>query len=181
MCSKWVVSAPPPPKAVGSQQSIRCSFWAVGFTRPTGGSLGTGGNPEDLGHLDARQLARPVCACLRKCKMGPGLFFSSVGQSGSVCHFFFSATVPRCGVDAAQFGLPGRFTRVAVRGHLKRQRCWSFWRCRSWLHWVSVVAHRTSLCPVGPLIVAHGLPSVWALVVRARGLGCSVACGILVP
>ena len=62
LCSKWVVLAPPPLKAVGFWQSTRCCLWAAGFTGPTEGPLGTGGSPEDLGHLDARQPARP---CVR--------------------------------------------------------------------------------------------------------------------
>lgn len=62
LCSKWVVFAPPRTKAVGFWQSTRCCLWAEGFTGPTGGPLGTGGSPEDLGHLDARQPARP---CVR--------------------------------------------------------------------------------------------------------------------
>lgn len=127
----WVMFAPPaaessrfPGRTSGAASRRRGSPGTQKAPWRLGGTLKTQGHPAssvssaaESGHLDARQL--PGYECLRKCKMGLVLFFSSIGQRKSVCHFFVSVLIPRCGVDPTQFRLPGQFTCVALRGQLK--------------------------------------------------------------
>ena len=113
----------------------------------------------------------PVCECLRKCKMGLVLFFSSIGQRKSVCCFFFSVPVPRCGVDPTQLRLPGQFTWVALRGLSGGAE-----QAASGLPW-----HSGPRCVLWGLRLWHTDSRVWASVVMAHALSCSMTSGILDP